>query len=48
MGDRNNLAPTTNGPTRRQALVGVAMAFGGPALGSREAWRSTGVSNYLQ
>ena len=38
MSGRNNLAPTTNGPTRRQAIVGVAMAFGGLALASTKAW----------
>jgi uncharacterized protein YndB with AHSA1/START domain len=38
MSDRNNLAALVNGPTRRQAIVGVAMAFGGLALGSTEAW----------
>ena len=38
MSDRNNLATLTNGPTRRQAIVGVAMAFGGLALGSTKAW----------
>jgi activator of HSP90 ATPase len=38
MSDRNNLAALTHGPTRRQAIVGVAMAFGGLALGSTKAW----------
>jgi len=38
MSDRNNLAALTNGPTRRQAIAGVAIAFGGLALGSTEAW----------
>src|SRR5271155_2098473 len=38
MSDRNNLAAFTNGATRRQAIVGVAMAFGGLALGSTKAW----------
>jgi activator of HSP90 ATPase len=38
MSDRNNLVTLTNGPTRRQAIVGVAMAFGGLALGSTKAW----------
>jgi activator of HSP90 ATPase len=38
MSDRNNLAAPTNGPTRRQAIVGVAIAFGGLALGSPKAW----------
>ena len=38
MSDRNNLAAFTNGATRRQVIVGVAMAFGGLALGSTKAW----------
>jgi activator of HSP90 ATPase len=38
MSDRTNLAALTNGPTRREAIAGVAMAFGGLALGSSEAW----------
>jgi len=38
MSNRNNLAAPTNGPTRRQAIVGVAMAFGGLALASIKAW----------
>jgi activator of HSP90 ATPase len=38
MSDRNNLAAPSNRPTRRQAIVGVAMALGGLALGSRQAW----------
>jgi activator of HSP90 ATPase len=38
MGDTANLAPLTNGPTRRQAIVGVVGAFGGLALGSTGAW----------
>ena len=38
MSGRNNLAQTTNGPTRRQAIVGVAIAFGGLALGSTKVW----------
>ena len=38
MSDRNNLAAFTNGATRRQAIVGVAMAFGGLALASTKAW----------
>jgi activator of HSP90 ATPase len=36
--DRNNLAVLTNGAARRQAIVAVAMAFGGLALGSTKAW----------
>ena len=38
MSERNSMAAMATGPTRRQAIVGVAMAFGGLALGSREAW----------
>jgi activator of HSP90 ATPase len=38
MSNRNNLAAPANGPTRRQAIVGVAIAFGGLALGSPKAW----------
>jgi activator of HSP90 ATPase len=38
MGDKDNLEALANGPTRRQAIVGVAIAFGGLALGSTEAW----------
>jgi activator of HSP90 ATPase len=43
MSDGTNLAALAKGPTRRQAIVGVAMAFGGLtlgdlALGSTKAW----------
>ena len=38
MSDRNNLAALATAPTRRQAIVGGAIAFGGLALGSTEAW----------
>jgi activator of HSP90 ATPase len=38
MSDRNKLAALATGPTRRQAIVGGAVAFGGLALGSTEAW----------
>ena len=38
MSDRNNLAAFTNGATRRQAIVSVAMAIGGLTLGSTKAW----------
>src|SRR5271155_4048590 len=37
MCDRANLQAPTDGLTRRQAIVGVASAFGGLALGSTEA-----------
>src|SRR5260370_5284352 len=38
MSDRTNLSALTNGTTRRHAIVGAAMAFGGLALGSTKAW----------
>jgi activator of HSP90 ATPase len=38
MGDKVNLATLTNGPTRRQTIVGVVGAIGGLALGSTGAW----------
>jgi activator of HSP90 ATPase len=38
MSDRDSLAALIDGPTRRQAIVGVAMAFGGLTLGSTKAW----------
>jgi uncharacterized protein YndB with AHSA1/START domain len=38
MRDRTNLAALANVPTRRQLIAGVAIAFGGLALGSAEAW----------
>jgi activator of HSP90 ATPase len=38
MNGRANLEALVNGSTRRQAIVGVAMTFGGLALGSTEAW----------
>ena len=36
--DRTDLGALTNGPTRRRAIAGVAMAFGGLALGSTKPW----------
>ena len=38
MSDGTNLEVRANGPTRRQAIVGVAIAFGGLTLGSTKAW----------
>jgi activator of HSP90 ATPase len=38
MSDRTNLKVLANGPTRRQAIIGVAVAFGALALKSTEAW----------
>jgi activator of HSP90 ATPase len=36
--DRNNLAALTHGLTRRQAIAGAAIAFGGLTLGSTKTW----------
>jgi activator of HSP90 ATPase len=38
MSDRNNPTAPANGATRRQAIVGAAIAFGGLALASTKAW----------
>jgi len=38
MSGRTNRSATANTPTRRQLIAGVAVAFGGLALGSTEAW----------
>jgi uncharacterized protein YndB with AHSA1/START domain len=38
MSEKANLTALSNGPTRRQAIVGVVGAFGGLALGSTGAW----------
>jgi uncharacterized protein YndB with AHSA1/START domain len=38
MSDRTNLEALTKGLTRRQAIVGVAMGFGGLTLGSTKVW----------
>src|SRR5258707_11399748 len=38
MSDRNNLAALAPGQTRRQLIAGVAISFGGLALGSTDAW----------
>jgi len=38
MSERMNVEALTNGPTRRQVIAGVAMAFGGLTLGSTKAW----------
>jgi activator of HSP90 ATPase len=38
MSNGNNLSAPANGPTRRQAIVGLAMAFGGLTLASAKAW----------
>jgi len=36
--DKTNLEALADGPTRRQAIAGVAITFGGLALGSTKAW----------
>ena len=41
MSYRSKLAAPASGPTRRQAIVGVVMAFGGLSLGSTKAWAGT-------
>src|SRR5689334_12475725 len=38
MKDKTDMAAVRNEPTRRQAVLGAAMAFGGLALVSPEAW----------
>src|SRR6202521_1010929 len=38
MSDRANLAAPSDGLTRREAIIGVAIAFGGLALGSTKVW----------
>ena len=38
MSNEKNLAELAKGPTRRQAIAGGAMAFGGLTLGSTKAW----------
>jgi activator of HSP90 ATPase len=41
MNEQKNLSARVDAPTRRQAIAGVAIAFGGLALGSAEAWAGT-------
>jgi activator of HSP90 ATPase len=41
MSDRTNQEALVNGPTRRQAIAAVAMAFGDLALTSTKAWAGT-------
>ncbi len=38
MSDKANREALATGPTRRQAIVGVAVTLGGLALGSKKAW----------
>ena len=42
MGDRKNLAMPVNKSTRRQMIIGGAVAFGGIAIGSVDAWAGSG------
>jgi len=42
MRNGTNLKAQPNGPTRRQAIIGAAIAFGGLALRSTEAWAKAG------
>jgi activator of HSP90 ATPase len=42
MKDRTDLAVLANEPTRRRAIAGVAVAFGGLALASTKAWAEAG------
>jgi len=42
MSKKTNQQAVIKGPTRRQAIVGVAVAFGGLAWGSRKAWAEFG------
>jgi activator of HSP90 ATPase len=42
MNETTNLATLTHAPTRRQAIVGAAIALGGLALSSRKALAETG------
>jgi activator of HSP90 ATPase len=41
MNDRRIVEALANGPTRRQAIAGVAIALGGLALGPTKAWAGT-------
>jgi len=41
MSDKNHPAALANGPSRRQAIASVAIAFGGMALVRTEAWAGT-------
>jgi activator of HSP90 ATPase len=41
MSELENQISMVNAPTRRQLIAGVAVAFGGLALGSTEAWAET-------
>jgi activator of HSP90 ATPase len=42
MNDRRTMEWLADGPTRRQAVTGVAIALGGLALSSAKAWARTG------
>ncbi len=41
MSHKSNLGIRANGPTRRQMMVGAAVAFGGLSMGSVDAWAGT-------
>jgi len=47
MSARINLASPANGPTRRQVIAGVAVAFGGLTVGSTEAWAGAEFDGYI-
>jgi activator of HSP90 ATPase len=38
MSEKTNQEAVVKGPTRRQAIIGVAVVFGGLALGASKAW----------
>jgi len=38
MSEKTNQEAVVKGPTRRQAIIGAAVAFGGLALGTHKAW----------
>jgi len=42
MSEKTNQEAMVKAPTRRQAIIGVAVAVGGLALGSRKAWAQSG------
>jgi activator of HSP90 ATPase len=50
MGDKNSLEALARGPTRREAVIGVAVAVSGLALGSAKAWAASddGISRNVE
>ena len=44
--DRANLTAVANAPTRRQAIIGAAIAIGGLALGSTPSWSGNRGRNF--